>query len=128
MPDPQSEETFRSAKLSWAWPEGTRHAGHRRLYADLLAARREWPVMQDFVNREARLLPGGVLEFVRGRTPAWRAYFNLSDRTAALPAGSVLFRSEAARYGGRLAEEDPAGRLLPFECAVVGPPGWRRFG
>src|SRR5262249_45178469 len=38
--DPQAEETFAAARLSWSWPAGTPRAGLRRLYADLLAARR----------------------------------------------------------------------------------------
>ncbi len=41
--DPNAEATFESAPLSWSWPEGTARAGLRRLYRDLLAARREWP-------------------------------------------------------------------------------------
>ena len=123
VPDPQAETTFRSAKLSWSWPEGSRHAGLRRLYADLLAARREWPPLRDFVNREARLLPGGVLELVRGRDSRVRAYFNLSDGERELPADprAVRLRSEAVRYGGRRTDADPPGRLFPFECAVTGP-------
>ena len=57
VPDPQGEETFASAKLSWSWPEGTQRAGLRRLYRDLLAARREWPALRDFERRSAHLLP-----------------------------------------------------------------------
>ena len=33
VPDPQGEETFASARLSWSWPEGTPRAGLRRLTA-----------------------------------------------------------------------------------------------
>ena len=54
VPDPRREATFASARLSWSWPEGTPRAGLRRLYRDLLAARREWPALRDFVNRSAR--------------------------------------------------------------------------
>ena len=46
VPDPVSEATFASARLSWSWPEGTFRAGLRRLYRDLLAARREWPACE----------------------------------------------------------------------------------
>src|SRR5262249_6543364 len=71
VPDPQAEETFASAKLGWSWPEGTQRAGLRRLYRDLLSARREWPALRDFDNRSARLLDvgegaGPILELVRG--------------------------------------------------------------
>jgi maltooligosyltrehalose trehalohydrolase len=58
VPDPQAEETFASARLSWSWPEGTPRAGLRRLYRDLLAARREWPALCDFEDRSARLVDG----------------------------------------------------------------------
>ena len=57
VPDPQGEDTFASAKLSWSWPEGTQRAGLRRLYRDLLSARREWPALRDFERRSAHLLP-----------------------------------------------------------------------
>ena len=59
VPDPQAEATFASARLSWSWPEGTPRAGLRRLYQDLLAARRQWPALRDFTRRPARLLPDG---------------------------------------------------------------------
>ena len=115
VPDPAAPATFESARLTWSWPEGSERAGLRRLYRDLLAARREWPALRDFVNRSARLIenPGGgrVLELERGdRNEAIasnendaepsgfvnkhrmnvadvvRAYFNLEDRPQSLPA------------------------------------------
>src|SRR5262249_35447906 len=51
VPDPQDEATFRASRLSWSWPEGSPAAGLRRLYADLLAARREWPALRNFTDR-----------------------------------------------------------------------------
>ncbi len=94
VPDPQGEETFASARLSWSWPEGTHRAGLRRLYRDLLSARREWPALRDFERRSARLLPdanqGPMLELVRGDDRAGaaiRALFNLGDRPCSLPDG-----------------------------------------
>ena len=139
VPDPQGEETFASAKLSWSWPEGTHRAGLRRLYRDLLTARREWPALRDFEHRSARLLEGGegagpILELVRGGSPgeSVRALFNLGDRTARLPGDvdggtSVLFRSEADEYGGGRREAGPAEELAPFEFIILGPPSWRAF-
>ena len=53
VPDPGAQATFASARLSWSWPEGTARAGLRRLYRDLLTARREWPALRDYVNRSA---------------------------------------------------------------------------
>ncbi|MCC6418778.1 MAG: malto-oligosyltrehalose trehalohydrolase [Gemmataceae bacterium] len=140
VPDPDAEATFASARLSWSWPEGTPRAGLRRLYADLLAARREWPALRDYVNRSARLVPGGeartVLELVRGgkAVEAGRTvqvFFNLTDHAQpAPPAGEgqqFLFSSESSRYGGARPQAAFGRELRPFECVVLGPPGWRRF-
>jgi maltooligosyltrehalose trehalohydrolase len=137
VPDPQGEGTFSAAVLSWSWPEGTARAGLRRLYADLLAARRAWPALRDFVRRTARLLPdasaGPVLELVRGgKGEAVRAFFNLSGNPQPLPArGSgepkLVLSSEAERYGGERRGAITGGELLPWECAVFGPGSWRAF-
>ena len=134
VPDPHSEDTFASARLSWSWPEGTPQAGLRCLYADLLSARRNWPGLRDFVQRTARLLPdsevGPLLELIRAGEA--RALFNLSGQPQPLPqAGSggqeLLFSSEAARYGGDRRDRRPLERLLPHECVVFGPGSWEPF-
>jgi maltooligosyltrehalose trehalohydrolase len=127
VPDPQAEETFASARLSWSWPEGTPRAGLRRLYQDLLAVRREWPALRDFDKRTARLLPdaesGPILELVRGEM---RSFFNLGDQPHPLPGGEqMLFSSESARYGGRRTDGRSIEDMLPFECVVFGPTRWR---
>jgi len=139
VPDPQSEATFAAAKLSWSWPEGTPRAGLRRLYRDLIAARREWPSLRDFERRRARLLsdaePGPVLELIRGEAAAGgpiRAFFNLSEEPQAIPelvpgGTSLLFSSEAAHYGGRRDPADATAVLYPFESIVFGPASWRAF-
>ena len=57
IPDPQSPSTFQTAKLSWQWPEGSREAGLRRLYAELLAARRGWAPLRDRRQTCARVPP-----------------------------------------------------------------------
>ncbi|MGH7225386.1 MAG: DUF3459 domain-containing protein, partial [Gemmataceae bacterium] len=131
VPDPQAEETFASARLSWTWPAGSPRAGLRRLHQDLLTARREWPALRDFEHRGARLLPdaesGPVLELLRGESggsDALRALFNLSDRAQPLPNGregqQVLFCSELACYGGSRADARSLDQLLPAECVVFG--------
>jgi maltooligosyltrehalose trehalohydrolase len=139
VPDPQAEETFASARLSWSWPQGTPRAGLRRLYQDLLAARREWPALRDFENRSARLLPdaenGPVLELLRGADGSEeqaRILFNLSEQTQPLPSGSLhgrqlLFSSEATRYCGSRKDSRSLDQLLPAECVVFGAPAWRAF-
>jgi maltooligosyltrehalose trehalohydrolase len=139
VPDPQAEGTFAAARLSWSWPEGTPRAGLRRLYADLLAARRQWPALGDFRDRTARLLSGAegclVLELVRGGPAVEpgktvQVYFNLTDRRQPPPrveGAEQLFTSEAERYAGARREGARAGELLPFECVAFGPRGWRKF-
>jgi maltooligosyltrehalose trehalohydrolase len=138
VPDPQSEDTFASAKLGWSWPEDTHRAGLRRLYRDMLSARRQWPALRDFERRSARLVPdeqlGPVLELARGDEPtrqAIRAFFNLEARPCPLPGGGpdgmvTLFSSESAAYGGNR-EAGPIMNLSPFEYVVFGPPSWRAF-
>jgi maltooligosyltrehalose trehalohydrolase len=131
VPDPQAEATFAGAVLSWSWPEGSMQAGLRRLYRDLLHARRLWPALADFRNRSARLLPGtrdGVLEMVRGSEPpgALRMLFNLTDKSQALVSPTMpeqlLFWSEAKQYGGIRRDEEFPHELRPFECVVFGRP------
>jgi maltooligosyltrehalose trehalohydrolase len=135
IPDPQVESTFAASRLTWSWPAGSQREGLRRLYRDLLAARRHWPALGDFRQKEARLLPdqdqAAVLELVRGsaREPDTRlhAYFNLTDRPqplpeAAGPRGVWLFSSEADRYGGNRPPGEPLRQLWPYECVASGPP------
>jgi maltooligosyltrehalose trehalohydrolase len=131
--DPQAEATFEASRLSWSWPTGSAREGLRRLYQDLLSARRRWPALRDFAHTAARLLPGEgeapVLEMRRGAPDSGAvltAYFNLTDRPQPLPELSGpsevwLFSSEAERYrGGRRTGEGP-DLLLPYECMALGP-------
>lgn len=144
VPDPQGEDTFSSAVLSWSWPEGTHHAGLRRLNRDLLAARREWPALRDFERRTARVLRGTdqsdggpVLELVRGGEwggGAIQALFNLGGRPARIThdehtggGAKVLLRSEDPGYGGDRDTGASADVLAPFEFVVLGPSSWRVF-
>jgi maltooligosyltrehalose trehalohydrolase len=138
-PDPQAEETFASARLTWSWPQGTPRAGLRQMYRDLLAARREWPALRDVQQRNARLLPdaknGPVLELLRGPAASKgqvQAIFNLSDQPQPLPRGlakgeRVLFCSELSRYCGDRENPHSIDHLLPSECIVFGPSAWRAY-
>jgi hypothetical protein len=111
----------------------------RRLYRDLLRARRHWPALRDFERRSARLLEGEeaspVLELLRGAEStggANRALFNLGDRPRRLPGGvpagaTLLFSSEAPCYGGSRREPGRIAELLPFECVVFGPSSFPAF-
>jgi maltooligosyltrehalose trehalohydrolase len=141
VPDANAEKTFASARLSWSWPEGTFRAGLRRLYADLLAARRSWPALRDFEHRSARLIPGEgegtVVELIRGGSRVepgrtLQVFFNTSGTTQALPDEGireqrVLLSSESARYQGGRRESGAISQLLGYECIAVGPENWRGF-
>jgi maltooligosyltrehalose trehalohydrolase len=144
VPDPHSEKTFANSRLSWSWPEGSVHGGIRQLYRDLLAARKQWPAMKDFVNRRAQLLyaqtGAGVLELTRGASDGHEsltAYFNLTEETQSLGelqsadanrGMKCLFSSEGTRYQGQRSDWNRIGELLPHECVVFGPGGWHSFG
>lgn len=140
VPDPQSFSTFDKSRLTWRWDEVPHQAGLRRLYTDLLEARRVWPAMHNYAERMSRLHPGPngrvVLEMVRGGTTAERektiqAFFNHTDTVQNLPAKELpvlLFSSEWDRYDGGRASSADSLQLLPFECAVFGPSHWKRYG
>ncbi|MBC7819110.1 MAG: malto-oligosyltrehalose trehalohydrolase [Planctomycetaceae bacterium] len=141
LPDPQAELIFGLAQLSWTWEAGSRQAGLRRLYHDLLDARRRWPALKDFRTRRADLLPGtngpGVLRLVRGghrpeEKDALVAYFNLGKEPQPLPdtgetgccCSMCLLSSEDGSYGGGRTHAYPLDMLLPFEFQVYGPCSW----
>jgi maltooligosyltrehalose trehalohydrolase len=141
VPDPQAESTFAGCRLTWAWPEGSRQAGLRHLYTDLLAARRQWPALADFRERAARLLPDRgppeFLELIRGGRAlapgkTVQVLFNLAGQPRPLPRGvgddghEVLFCSESRCYAGER-QGAAVDSLLPFECVVFGPRTWRRL-
>jgi maltooligosyltrehalose trehalohydrolase len=139
VPDPQAEATFEACRLTWEWAAEPHKAGLRRLYQDLLMARRSWSALRDYTQRAARLLPGtqpeAILELLRGgRTPVpdktLQAYFNLTSAPQQYPgpgALAVLWSSEVDRYHGRRQASTPLGQLLPYECVVCGPVAWQQF-
>ena len=128
VPDPQAESTFTAARLSWSWESDPHRSGLRRLYQDLLRARREWPALRDYSQRTARLLPTAdpVLELTRGKLgadsqPAIRALFNLSAKEQPIPDGGrgrLRWSSEAERYHGARHAHESDRKLLPYECLV----------
>lgn len=126
IPDPQAAETFASARLRWQWPEGSVPGGLRRLYADLLEARRVWPALRDFRDRSAELLPSEndatVLRLTRGsQADSLAVYFNLTSLAQPLerPACPMVYSSESKRYAGSRQTKE-ADSLLPYECAAFG--------
>lgn len=131
VPDPLDESTFQAARLTWDWPEGTLHAGLRRLYGDLLQLRRTQPALRDFRHRAARLMTSDegptLLELTRGEPDnGLLCIFNLGDQAAKMPAETnsrnLLLRSEDSRYqGGPQTPIDlEPQRLQPFECLIFG--------
>ena len=81
IPNPNAVETFLSAKLSWAWPEGSFAARFRSLVRHLLEARRTWPPLIDrrhtsawFVDStdnawDSEAAPSPILVLERGCRP-----------------------------------------------------------
>lgn len=141
VPDPQDESTFAASRIQWSWPDGSHHAGLRQLYKDLLQARREWPALWNTQDRSAQLFPdedkGDVLELIRGGqrfeagTTA-RVFFNLTNELQLLPESKtssevLLFSSEAKRYAGPRATDEPVAELMPHECVAFGPSSWTSF-
>jgi maltooligosyltrehalose trehalohydrolase len=137
IPDPQAVETFESAKLSWAWPEGSLHEKFRRLYRDLLVARREWPALRDRCHCHASLQEGAitgkevsgdcaaVMILERGeKHSSLTAVANLSPYELffpEIPLGDkhMKFSTEDARYGGRSPAIRQLERLFPYELVIV---------
>ena len=130
VPDPQSEATFAASRLTWSWNGDPHKAGLRSLYKDLLHARRTWPVLREYSERSARMLPdtdaGIILELVRGKRGhegSIYAYLNLTSQPHTIPvrgAAVPLWSSEAERYSGQRRAETPEEYLLPYECMVFG--------
>lgn len=142
VPDPQAEATFESAKLRWSWPEGSWHAGLRRLYYDLLAVRRYWLPLHENEQHSASLVEScsdahAVLRLSRscraeagatGRASKLElvAFFNLTAQHQPVPDGEhtdlkLLLRSESDCFGGSRAPNDSLAALLPYEFWLFGP-------
>lgn len=130
-PDPQGVETFQAAKLAWSWPEGSPQARMRRLYEDLLAARRRWPAVGDRQHTTAWVIgeeTTPVLIVERGGQGGILAVANLAPESAPFPAvdlagHQLLFDTEDARYGGGRTEpigEEKGACILPYELLIFG--------
>jgi maltooligosyltrehalose trehalohydrolase len=136
VPDPQAVATFESAKLSWAWPDGSPQAGLRKLYYDLLTLRRFRLPLGEFAERTARRLEhfGEKLDVIQlerhgdcdGAVVDLVVLFNVAAKAqeipgCELPAFDLLFSSELSCYGGARTTQSPPGVLLPFEFQIFGP-------
>lgn len=142
VPDPQAVATFEASRLSWSWDADPHRAGLRRLYQDLLQARRRWPALREYTQRNARLLPGqepdAILELIRGayvQEPGTtlQAYCNLTAHAQPFtppctPNEALLVSSEATAYHGARPMAATVEALHPYECVVIGPAAWHRLG
>jgi maltooligosyltrehalose trehalohydrolase len=139
VPDPQEAATFESAVLSWAWPDGSWQARVRRLYRDLLTARRRWPPLRDRAHTHARTIeaprsgavrsPPVLFLLQRGAKDCLTAVANLSSAVQALPSLDLaghepIFSTEAACYGGSRDLASHPDRLYPYEMLVFGSRSW----
>lgn len=144
IPDAQSPGTFASAKLQWSWAEGSPQSKQRRLYQDLLRARREWPELRAGQPMQAELV-NHLIVFRRGESPRLVVYANLSEQRVELPPSdsgeaaaspapaasggtvqSIRLSTEDARFGGARTTADPTSVLLPYELLVTDPTQWQQ--
>jgi maltooligosyltrehalose trehalohydrolase len=131
-PDPQSEETFRSAILHW---DSRREGGHGQmldLYRELLRLRRELPPLRDLDPDRvevARMDDPAVVWMLRGdparETVLVCLHFGHEPRLLDVPfAGerSVLIDSADARFGGPGASAPSGGAVTaqPQSFVVLG--------
>ncbi len=103
-PDAQDPHTFASAKLEWAWPEGSPQAQRRQLFHDLLSVRGRWPSLRPTQSLRAELVDRMII-LHRGESPELIAYANISSDTIAMQSRRkdvlpILLSTESARYGG----------------------------
>ncbi|MBN1395526.1 MAG: malto-oligosyltrehalose trehalohydrolase [Pirellulales bacterium] len=148
IPDPQSPDTFESAKLRWDWSSPAASA-RRRLYADLLKARRERPALRDRRHTTAQCVAAAgmavpraiqadvpsaakqndaLLIIERGIETTLVVIANLTAATQSIPPikrdGRVLLLStESKRYGGQRNANQPPDDLLPYEMLIFGSKG-----
>jgi maltooligosyltrehalose trehalohydrolase len=139
IPDPQALETFESARLSWQWPEESFHAQLRRLFGDMLKARRAWPLLRDREHTSARLIHSAssasridhqaILVVGRGTEDRLIALANLSPDRQPLPdfaleGRTLLWSTEEGSYGGRRDTALPLANLHPYELVLFGCEEW----
>ncbi|MEX0715584.1 MAG: malto-oligosyltrehalose trehalohydrolase [Planctomycetaceae bacterium] len=143
IPDPQDAATFESAKLSWDWPDGSRHAQTRQLMRDLLHARRGWSGLRDRRHTKARIVEGTSVErndpgteasarlllIERGIDAALVGCANINECAAVLPAYEVegrrlLLSTADSRYGGDRRPDESPHELHPYELVLFGPAEW----
>jgi maltooligosyltrehalose trehalohydrolase len=130
FPDPQSPETFRKSKITWALAGEPRHAAVLRLYRDLIALRKRWPCLancrKDLVHIDTddeeqwltlnRKDPDGSSAFLL-------CNFGPTDRTLSFDTHQsdwqMVLWTGAANYGGNPAHPPPAEIRKSSEPTVM---------
>jgi maltooligosyltrehalose trehalohydrolase len=147
LPNPQDFATFERARLSWSWQDDPMRLGLRRLYTDLLSARRVWPALGDRRHVRAHLFDyavastgdqrRAVLLIERGGDPSngepcngasLIALANLGHEPCARPEISLgrrklLISTEQRRYGGEREGHHTTDVLRPYEVMIYGDVG-----
>lgn len=136
IPDPQDPRTFAACKLKWAWPQGSPQSQRRLLYEDLLKARRDWPVLGDRQNTNARVVNSSeanradIMLIRRGGEEGLLIAANLTaDKSATdvlqLAGKKAILSTEDMRYGGGRLPQQSWEELLPYELIVFADSGGR---
>jgi len=130
IPDPQGEQTFASAVLSWDWAGDKQRQGLRRLYQILLSARKVCPALVDRSHTRARAV-GNLLILERGdrSRSCLTVWANLSSAPLAVsetfPTGSRWILSTAEeRFGGSGRIGGSVTELAAHEVLVWGEGDW----
>ncbi len=129
--DPQDPATFAAARLSWEWSGDSPAAEMRRLYTDLLRARRTWPALRDRQATRARLTgpedadPPPLLVIERGGNRTCLAWANLTSRPQPCflkeqDGYRLRLSTEQTCYGGRRNLQTFPHTLEPFELILLG--------
>ncbi len=133
IPDPQSEATFLSAKLSWKWPAGSVHCRLRQLYRELIALRKSDRGLLDRQSTQVSIMNThsesgdqcSVLVVKRGASPGTIAVVNPGPNVVSLPdfkfgQRQCLLSTEEPRFGGNGLSEGLPVTLSPFEMRIYG--------
>lgn len=129
IPDPQSEQTFASAVLSWDWAADPQRQGLRKLYQVLLAARKSCPALMDRVETRVHAV-GNLLVMARGpRSGAYlTVWANLSVEPLTvmqpvLAGDRQLLSTAEVRFGGT-GRTTQGPQLAAHEVLVWGEGDW----
>lgn len=122
IPDPQSPETFRSARLDWSEPTRAPHRDLLDWHRHLIRLRRRHPSLTDPRRPHTRVCHDDRAAWILVERGVISVYYNLADTPRDLPLppdrpDTLLLASD------RQAHLTPTGlRLPPLTVAILGPP------